>query len=458
MGDLIEQIRPGSLMAHVVQQLGNSAPYVKERWNGVTFPHILETVQQLSRISGIMDRKNKLSQMDLDALLGKMQRMYHRGKREELTGRELRNLPYVLLRDSNNLGMVRFIFSFLDLENGTQFRRTAYTFFNNYDEKDDRVIFLRERLSARISRHEVRLDFLKDHPILLQSSGTKFLGRGFMEHGIVAYLKSIGFPDSLYASQFVRQAIYDGLESSSRLKVKIDCLEEMLKNPLYKGMMPFVIEPLILDVETSGREDARSRLMSIIFDGMGDPRGRNTGWVHVSKEAKDVFLSWLVKNDFAVFFALIEQTAGRTNDGDRMWKYRQAFWKAYMKEISMSRIILGNDARNLVRILKKKLSNYDILEGKSSDTSMLVFRIRGYTFFEVSHVGKLRVFKNEEAPIDFYSPDHKRIHYSHIMNSHDLESFVHTNSKTKGPTWQPKVRDWIYDHCGIWREPHQWRL
>ena len=450
----MEKMQLGAMIA---QRLGNSAPRIKERWNGLTFPEIGRMSRELSKIAETIERKHEPSKMDLEALLIKVQGLYRKENQEELTGKEIRRLPYILMKDGNSLELVQFIFGFLNLENSNQFRRTVYTFFNTYDEKDKRSIFLREKLSAWMSRHEIRLDFLKNHPIFVRKDGTKALGRHFMEQGIVANLKSIRFPDALYASRFVQQALYDGFASNARLALKIDCLYEMLKNPLYKGMMAYVVEPLIIDVETGGSEAAKTRLMGIIFDGMGDPRGRNTSWIHVSKGAKDIFLSWMVKNDFAVFFALIERTAGQTNDGDRMWKYRQAFWKAYMKEISMSRIILGSDARNLVRVLNKKLSNYDILEGKSSDTSMLVFRIREYTFFEVSHAGKLRIFRNKEAPIDFYSPDHKRIDYRYIMSCHEVEGFTH-QATVRGPIWQPKVRNWIYDKCGIWREEHQWRL
>ncbi len=454
MAELIEALKLGLKMG---DHLKNSSSRVEERWNALSFPEIVKTSREISQIAENIERRNTPSKMDLDALLHKMERMHRSGKDEDLSSKELRNLPYVLMRDRNSLGIVQFIFDFLDLDNGSQFRRTMYTYFNTYDKKDKRSKFLREKLSAWVSRHEVRLDFLRDHRYLVAKDGTKVMGRYIMAHGIVAHLKAIRFPSTLYTSQFVQQAVYDGLDSDAKLKVKVDCLEEMQKNPLYKDMMPYVVEPLIMDVENSGDEAAKTRLMGIIFDGMGDPRGRNTGWIHVAKTAKDIFLSWMVKNDFAVFFALIERTAGQTNDGDRMWKYRQAFWKAYMKEISMSRIILGSDARNLVSILQKKLSNYDLLEGKSSDTSMLVFRIRDYTFFEVSHAGKLRIFRNKEAPIDFYSPEHKRIDYRYIMSCHEIEAFSH-HATARGPIWQPKVRDWIYDHCGIWREEHQWRL
>ena len=280
MAELIEALKLGMMMG---DHMRNSASRIKERWNTISFPEIAKTASELSKISEKIENKHKPSPMDLQALLIKMQRLFHKGKgkREELSGKELRNLPYILMADSNSLGMVQFIFGFLDLDNGTQFRRTLYTFFNTYDRKDKRSVFLQERLSSRVSHHPVRLDFLRENRYLVSKDGTKVMGRYIMERGIVAYLKSIGFPSSLYTSRFVQQDIYDGLASSAKIKVKMDCLQEMQKNPLYKGMMPYVVEPLIIDVETSNEETAKTQLMGIIFDGMGDPRGRNTGWVHV---------------------------------------------------------------------------------------------------------------------------------------------------------------------------------
>lgn len=70
-----------------------------------------------------------------------------------------------------------------------------------------------------------------------------------------------------------------------------------------------------------------------------------------------------------------------------------------MDEIRASRIIIGQKAKLILNDLpkeeKSKLIAYDYLEGKSSDTSLLVFTIGQYTFIEVSYNGKLRIYSRE---------------------------------------------------------------
>lgn len=133
-----------------------------------------------------------------------------------------------------------------------------------------------------------------------------------------------------------------------------------------------------------------------------------------------------------------------------MWTARRAFWEKYKDQISASRIVLGYDARKYLPTLErefgKRLDSYDVLLGKNDDTSLLVFRIQSYVFIEVSHNGTLRIFDRTNVPVDIFAQGHKEIHYGKITRAVNVDSFRHAAN------WQPKVRDWIYDHCGIWRE------
>lgn len=218
-----------------------------------------------------------------------------------------------------------------------------------------------------------------------------------------------------------------------------------------------MVGPVIINVDEEGSDSAKNWLMQLVFREMGDPRGNNTAWLYVEEEAKEIFLHWLVKNDFAVFFHIIAKTA------DAKWKYRQDFWSAYMDEIRASRIIIGPKAKQLIlndlpKEEKSKLMAYDYLEGKSSDTSLLVFTIGQYTFIEVSYSGRLRIYSRAKSPIQIFAQGHRTIPYSHLINSDTEKEFIHTNPRGRGQSWQPKVRDWIYDHCGIWREEQQWKV
>lgn len=205
-------------------------------------------------------------------------------------------------------------------------------------------------------------------------------------------------------------------------------LENLTKDQVYKGLVPQVVGPVIINVDEEGSDSAKNWLMQLVFRYMGDPRGNDTAWLYVEEEAKEIFLHWLVKNDFAVFFHIIAKTA------DAKWKYRQDFWSAYMDEIRASRIIIGPKAKQLIlndlpKEEKSKLMAYDYPEGKSSDTSLLVFTIGQYTFIEVSYSGRLRIYSRAKSPIRIFAQGHRTIPYSHLINSDTEKEFVHTNPR-----------------------------
>ena len=278
----------------------------------------------------------------------------------------------------------------------------------------------------------------------------------FSEGNLYGGLQRLSFPSTLYGSNFVKAAIVNAFQMDIGLDAKQNLLKVLTENPVYKGLVPKVVGPVIISVDEEGSDSAKNWLMQLIFQYMGDPRGNDTAWLYVEKKAKEIFLHWLVKNDFAVFFHIIAKTA------DAKWKYRQDFWSAYMDEIRASRIIIGQKAKFILNHLpkeeKSKLMAYDYLEGKSSDTSLLVFTMGQYTFIEVSHDGKLRIYSREKSPIQIFAQGHRWIDYSNLINSDTEKEFVHTNPMGRGPNWQPKVRNWIYDHCGIWREEQQWKV
>ena len=300
------------------------------------------------------------------------------------------------------------------------------------------------------------IHFLQDCPQLLAKDGVSQMAEFFSGGDLYGGLQILSFPSTLYGSNFVKAAIVNAFQMDIGLDAKQKLLNDLTKNPVYEELVPKVVGPVIISVDEEGSDSAKNWLMQLIFQYMGDPRGNDTAWLYVEKKAKEIFLHWLVKNDFAVFFHIIASTA------DSMWKYRQAFWSAYMDEIRASRIIIGQKAKLILndrpKEEKSKLMAYDFLEGKSSDTSLLVFTIGQYTFIEVSHNGKLRIYSREKSPIQIFSQRPRTIYYSHLVNSDTEQEFVHTNPMGRGPNWQPKVRNWIYDHCGIWREEQQWKV
>lgn len=435
--------------------LNRQAGESHERWKVLRFPH---TEAVCRKLSGMADRMISVNPIDLQVLVKKAVRMYQ-GSREEFNWREIRSLPFVIFSPEVTLPAARYILKQIDLEKTTCFRRLLFAYFRGYKPKESKTEWIRTVLWKQMQKNDRRvrsIHFLQDFPQLLAKDGVSQMAEFFSEGDLYGGLQTLSFPSTLYGSNFVKAAIVNAFQMDIGLDAKQNLLKDLTENPVYKGLVPKVVGPVIISVDEEGGDSAKNWLMQFVFRYMGDPRGNNTAWLYVEEKAKEIFLHWLVKNDFAVFFHIIASTA------DSMWKYRQAFWGAYMDEIRASRIIIGQKAKLILNQLpseeKRKLMAYDYLEGKSSDTSLLVFTIGQYTFIEVSHNGKLRVYSREKSPIQIFSQRHRTIYYSDLINSDTEEEFVHTNPRGRGPNWQPKVRDWIYDHCGIWRKEQQWKV
>lgn len=435
--------------------LSRQARESKERWITLRLP---QTGRVLRNLREKADKMIQVDPLDLQVLVKKTVRIYQ-GSQEEFTRREIRNLPFVIFSSELSMPVAKFALRQVDLDKPSCFRRLLFAYFRDYEPKESKTEWIRTVLWKQMQRNDrmVRnIHFLQDFPQLLDKDGVSQMAEFFSEGNLRDVLKTLSFPPTLSGSNFVKAAIVKAFQMDIGLDAKQVLLENLTKDQVYKGLVPQVVGPVIINVDEEGSDSAKNWLMQLVFRYMGDPRGNNTAWLHVEKEAKEIFLHWLVKNDFAVFFHIIASTA------DAKWKYRQDFWGAYMDEIRASRIIIGPKAKFILNHLpkeeKSKLMAYDFLEGKSSDTSLLVFTMGQYTFIEVSHDGKLRIYSRAKSPIQIFAQGHRWIDYSHLINSDTEKEFVHTNPRGIGPNWQPKVRNWIYDHCGIWREEQQWKV
>lgn len=402
----------------------------------------------------------QVDRLDPQVLIKKTVRMYQ-GSQEEFTRREIRNLPFVIFSSELSMPVAKFALRQVDLDKMSCFRRLLFAYFRDYEPKERKTEWIRTVLWKQMQKNDRRvrsIHFLQDFPQLLAKDGASQMAEFFSGGNLYDGLKRLSFPSTLYGSNFVKAAIVNAFQMDIGLDAKQNLLNDLTKDPRYnkEWVSNKVVGPVIISVDEEGSDSAKNWLMQLIFRYMGDPRGNDTAWLYVEEEAKEIFLHWLVKNDFAVFFHIIASTA------DDKWKYRQDFWSAYMDEIRASRIIIGPKAKLMLndrpKEEKSKLMAYDFLEGKSSDTSLLVFTIGQYTFIEVSYNGRLRIYSRAKSPIQIFAQGHRTIPYSHLINSDTEKEFVHTNPRGRGPSWQPKVRNWIYDHCGIWREEQQWKV
>lgn len=438
--------------------LSRQARESKERWITLCLPQI-ETV--LRKLREKADKMIRVDSLDPQVLIKKTVRMYQ-GSQEEFTRREIRDLPFVIFSSELSMPVAKFALRQVDLDKTSCFRRLLFAYFSDYEPKESKTEWIRTVLWKQMQKNDRRvrsIHFLQDFPQILAKDGVSQMAEFFSGGDLSGGLQRLSFPSTLYGSNFVKAAIVNAFQMDIGLDAKQNLLNDLTKDSRYnkEWVSNKVVGPVIISVDEEGSDSAKNWLMQLIFRYMGDPRGNDTAWLYVEEEAKGIFLHWLVKNDFAVFFHIIASTA------DDKWKYRQDFWSAYMDEIRASRIIIGPKAKKLIlndrpKEEKSKLMAYDFLEGKSSDTSLLVFTIGQYTFIEVSYNGKLRIYSRAKSPIQIFAQGHRTIPYSHLINSDTEQEFVHTNPRGRGPSWQPKVRDWIYDHCGIWRKEQQWKV
>lgn len=441
-----------------VDTLSRQARESKERWNTLCLPR---TEMVLRKLREKADKMIRVDSLDPQVLIKKTVRMYQ-GSQEEFTRREIRNLPFVITSSELSMPVAKFALRQVDLDKTSCFRRLLFAYFRDYEPKERKTEWIRTVLGKQMQKNDRRvrsIHFLQDFPQLLAKDGASQMAEFFSGGNLYDGLKRLSFPSNLYGSNFVKAAIVNAFQMDIGLDAKQNLLKTLTKDPRYnkEWVSNKVVGPVIISVDEEGGDSAKNWLMQLIFLYMGDPRGNDTAWLYVEEEAKEIFLHWLVKNDFAVFFHIIAKTA------DRRWKYRQDFWSAYMDEIRASRIIIGPKAKQLIlndlpKEEKSKLMAYDYLEGKSSDTSLLVFTIGQYTFIEVSYSGRLRIYSRAKSPIQIFAQGHRTIPYSHLINSDTEKEFIHTNPRGRGQSWQPKVRNWIYDHCGIWREEQQWKV
>ena len=453
MSELSQSITRLNMKANT---LSRQARESKERWITLRLPQTEMVLRELRKKA---DKMIQVDPLDLQMLVKKTVRMYQ-GSQEEFTRREIRNLPFVIFSPELSMPVAKFALRQVDLDKMSCFRRLLFAYFRDYEPKERKTEWIRTVLGKQMQKSDRMvgtIHFLQDFPQLLDKDGASQMAEFFSEGNLYGGLQRLSFPSTLYGSNFVKAAIVNAFQMDIGLDAKQNLLKDLTKDPRYnKGLVPKVVGPVIISVDEEGSDSAKNWLMQLVFRYMGDPRGNDTDWLYVEEKAKEIFLHWLVKNDFAVFFHIIASTA------DSMWKYRQAFWSAYMDEIRASRIIIGQKAKLILndrpKEEKSKLMAYDFLEGKSSDTSLLVFTIGQYTFIEVSYNGKLRIYSRAKSPIQIFAQGHRTIPYSHLINSDTEQEFVHTNPMGRGPNWQPKVRNWIYDHCDIWRKEEQWKV
>lgn len=398
---------------------------------------------------------------DLIALQAKAKRIYQQSN-ETFSSIEISNLPFILFEDAMNDTMFNFLLEkYIDLSREMRLRRLLHVYFQNYAENKATKAVANKILVYFRSKQEIdfKSSFHKNifkHRNNLFSSASKLLMiRMYQQNGLEGTLEQLGFKGTLETSKFVLQTLKEYYADGSNDNVKYTIFNELAKRNFngYQQILPTILDSLIILTDKSNNNNWRKYLLQFAYQLLGDPRlpldqTKWNGTDGVSRKAQQIFLKWLANNDLTLFFLIIDQTAT-----DRMWRYRDRFWRAYLDYIVNTKVFFGVEAQRIARqVAKDELLNYGSLEyGSESNHSAFLFEIGRYTFCEWSHNGKLYIWRSDEAPVHFSD---FRTGKSKMTRSNYVEAFVHSNADRYN--WQSKVADWLAKHCGIKKSRFDW--
>lgn len=265
-------------------------------------------------------------------------------------------------------------------------------------------------------------------------------------------LSDAGLVDDLEAAEFLRHVTHEILvELAAELEEQpgASALERPLSFVAPSKRLRFDDEPehvahalLLPHTKVNPRADTKRAIETFLLQHFGDPRFHRNMWQRVKNEALAVLLRWIVGGTLDDFFRLISRNAL-----ERHWKYRQAFWRAYLRNdlISDAWVVLGDEARRTARqAWKDAAPSYAILYGTGEPNhSVLLLKIGSLIIAEWSHNGKCRIWKaGNEAQPGFYERLYRR---AELRDDPDFE-IVHHSSDTYN--WQGRLAGYIRRETG----------
>jgi hypothetical protein len=290
---------------------------------------------------------------------------------------------------------------------------------------------------------EALLNYLEDGEVLsalyLRAGLTGALATGRFTQE--CYLKYLELAQNLLASSEWQ------LATAKQLITESIQLNRELKYPSFRINL---IDALLLPFEyAKPQDDTKVLIKNFILGYFKDPRVNNGSWHSVSDVAKRVFMSWMVENTLEDFFSLLDFVSRGDATADRHWRYRKAFWKAYLDidVIDEAWLVLGPYALETSKhFLKGNVHYGEFMRGSgvNSRHSALIMRIGNLVITEWSHSGKYRIWlENSQYAPKFYQKAYSR---NALVQMPYLEE-SHHGSDTGG--WQGRLSDSIKSLTGI---------
>ena len=185
----------------------------------------------------------------------------------------------------------------------------------------------------------------------------------------------------------------------------------------------------------------------------GDPRLELGRWQNVSEEARNVILGWLVEESLEDFFRLLEYTARGDEVAQRHWRYRKAFWTAYLRAgvirdawVVLSPLLDYQAARRM-GLQREDYGRLQRGQGVQKNHAVLILRIGQLLITDWSHNGKYRIW-NEGTASGRPIPKPYRRTYSRQELVRDPDHGGSHHGSENG-RWQAHLASYIAKQTGI---------
>ena len=463
-----------------------SAPTLKDSLEGWTgFPRIVEAFEPrharkastriLRRLEGTHPRRPE--PYDLEDLYRRVSAIWRRDQSlDRIAPRDLRRVPWILFfgpSRPNWLGADRnMVTQFGQWLSGgvrsSSVRSLLHEFLRIYPAELDTFENVRRFLSHAIGGSESLPPSLlrwrqrcRDFGLLDADVGLSFVSNLVVSASDEpnAVLRQAGLDAGLETSGFLRSGIRKFLPRAKLLLQQnwlgANPLGHLLELLELNGRLRFGERSIRKEIAVSllspflsrqAPPKIEERLRPFFLQHFGDPRLPSGwhNWIGIPDDVRRVMIRWLVERALEEFLALIKETAL-----DRHWRYREAFWRAFLKKNLIDDIwfALGPRAKRQLRRIRKhqgEIETIAALRGAVSGQSVLLLRMPGVTVAEWSHNGSCRFWLdgNSAAP-KLYEREYHRFD---VMNTADF-SQAHYGSPTG--LWQDKIADWLRQNTGI---------
>lgn len=384
-----------------------------------------------------------------------------RGGLHKIDYRLLRYVPWIFYEGerpfAKDSDLTAALLDLLARKSRVAFSRLPYVYLLYCDPVIPGTEMLRRAL------HDYLLVYTGKHPHLLRwkealiflfvPQGPRNTARWLVEKSgdPIALLNALGLKGQLLAGRFVNQVASEVLRIvAARFPVHLEVLLGLLVDDAgrerFRDILCETASQLIPLADNDRFKDDKKRLKQFFLKYLGDPRwpGGRVRWGAVSEKARRIMTKWLSEEDISFFFDMLSRVVDRST-----WKYRRAFWSAYLPYIDATWIVLSSDVRAQIgepavqRIHSGACGEFS---GSNQGRSMLIIEMGGRVFLEWTHSGSCRIWHRREFPLTLGKRHYQISEVQQILHgcSHQEEHRGSENYR-----WQNRLGAWIFSELNL---------